>query len=296
MVDENLRAWAAIDSTRGIGPRAVYKIALGLRSGGLEAGDLLARGHDEVLQAMRSYGASEKSAVLLAESLSGRPEVPDCPPGVVILHPDRPEYPFGRLDPRRPLPAVLYARGSTFLLDQPGVAIVGSRDAAVGDVELAQEVAQLLGAKGSNVVSGHARGVDHAAHVGAVAGGGTTTAILAEGITRFSPREGVTGDSHSLLVVSQFPPESRWRPHQAMARNATVAALAKCVVVIRSGETGGTREMVKLSARTGLPVVGVESHIPEPLHGEIDYLVAPNAAAVVESVELAAQGTGLTLF
>lgn len=296
MVDENLRAWAAIDGTRGIGPRAIYRIAQGLRQEGLEGGDLLSESASDLERRMRLFGASEKSALLLAESLTADPVAPRCPAGVVILHPDRPEYPLDRLHPKRPLPGILYVKGSPFLLDQAGVAIVGSRDATDDDVRLTHGVARELGARGSNVVSGHARGVDHAAHAGAIAGGGTTTAVLAEGIERFNPRDGVVGDEHSFLAVSQFSPDARWRPHQAMARNATVAALSECVVVIRSGDSGGTCEMIRHCAKAGLPIVGIEGRIPASLRSEIDMPVTSDVDAVVEAVDSAIEGSDLRLF
>lgn len=296
MTDESLRAWAAITATRGIGPAAVYRIAAGLRRQNSTAGNLLDLPYDEILVWMIRCGASEASGQALADSLTSAPRVVERPAGAEIIHPDSPEYPFERLDRRRPLPGLLYTKGAAFLLDQPAVAIVGSRDASDDDVGLARAVAEALAAKGSNIVSGHARGIDHAGHVGAIRSGGTTTAVLAEGINNFEPREGVVGDRHSTLVVSQFQPDARWRGHQAMARNATVAALVEAVVVIRSGDSGGTREMVKLCARTGLPTVAVQGRVPEALRSELTYVVAPDVDAVVQAVVGSTEASSLQLF
>lgn len=295
MTDEDLRAWVAIDGTRGVGPRAIYRIALGLREAGLRARDLLDLETSPLVARLISFGASSSTAAELADSLASGAPVPSRPEGAEIIHPDRPEYPLERLDPRRPLPALLYATGATALLGQAGVAIVGSREVGPTDVALAGEVAAALAGKGLNIVSGHARGIDHAAHAGAIAGGGTTTAVLAEGIRAFRPRDGVIGDSHSTLIVSQFPPDARWRGHQAMARNATVAALVQAVVVVRSGDSGGTWEMIKHCIRVGLPVVAADGAIPESVPADVKAVPA-DARSMVDAVVDALQTTELSLF
>lgn len=295
MTDDDLRAWAAIDGTRGVGPRAIYRIAVGLRQAGLRAGDLLDLDRSSLVDRLISFGASSSTATGLADTLASGGTVPSRPDGTEIIHPDRSEYPLERLDPRRPLPALLYAMGATALLDQAGVAIVGSREVGPTDVGLAGEVATALAGKGLNIVSGHARGVDHAAHAGAIAGGGTTTAVLAEGIRAFQPRDGVIGDRHSTLIVSQFPPDARWRGHQAMARNATVAALVQAVVVVRSGDSGGTWEMIKHCTRVGLPVVAAVGAVPEDVPAEVN-VVPADASAMVDAVVDALQTSELSLF
>lgn len=295
MTNDDLRAWVAIDGTRGVGPRATYRIAIGLREAGLRAGELLALDNSSLMDRLVSFGASSSTAAELANSLASCGPVPSRPDGAEIIHPDRSEYPLERLDPRRPLPALLYAMGALPLLDQAGVAIVGSREVGQTDVALAGEVAAALAGKGLNIVSGHAKGIDHAAHAGAIAGGGTTTAVLAEGIRAFRPRDGVVGDSHSTLIISQFPPDAPWRGHQAMARNATVAALVQAVVVVRSGDSGGTWEMIKHCIRVGLPVVAADAAIPEGVPTEVNAVPA-EAGALIDAVVDALQTTELSLF
>jgi DNA processing protein len=287
----DLEAWLAINDTKGIGPKSAARIARFLKERGLAAGQLRERDEGDLLRLFGSAGAREVTARRLIASLADT-QAPPSLEGVEILHPNHEAYP-SQLDPERPLPPILYARGSVHLLSQCSVAIVGSRDAQEKDVAFVAALAHRLGEAGLNVVSGHARGVDHAAHRGALASGGTTTAVLAEGIARFKPRSGLAGDPHSLLVISEFPPDARWHAHQAMTRNATVAGLSRAVVVARSGPQGGTREMIRLCRRTGLPVLAPRGAIdPEAREGvvELDADVDAFATAICESVREIASG------
>lgn len=90
---------------------------------------------------------------------------------------------------------------------------------------------------------GHARGVDVEAHIAAIAAGGSTIIVLAEGIARFRLKRALADagiQPGSLLVLSQFPPRQGWTVGGAMTRNALIAALGLALVVIEAGETGGT--------------------------------------------------------
>lgn len=287
----DLEAWLAIANAKGIGPRSASRIANSLRERGVSAGQLRERDERELLLLFGSIVASEATARRLVAGLADM-QAPPILEGVEILHPDHEAYPR-QVDPRRPLPPILYARGSLHLLSQAGVAIVGSRDADEKDVGFVEAVASRLGEAGLNVVSGHARGVDHAAHRGALASGGTTTAVLAEGIARFRPRAGVAGDQHSLLVISEFPPDARWHVNQAMKRNATVAGLSGAVLVARSGPQGGTREMIRLCQRTGLPTFAPRGAVDlEAREGVIELDADADAfvTAICESVREVASG------
>src|SRR5919108_1242514 len=103
------------------------------------------------------------------------------------LYPGHPDYPdlLGAIAS----PPTLDVRGALTVDDTLALAIVGSRAATPYGIEMAERLAGELAARGVTIVSGLARGIDTAAHRGALAGGGRTIAVLAHGIDRCYPPE-----------------------------------------------------------------------------------------------------------
>lgn len=140
-------------------------------------------------------------------------------------------------------PPILYHRGNVALLEEPSVAMCGSRDASEEGLEAAAIAGQTVARSGLTIVSGNARGVDIETHVAAIKAGGGTIIVLAEGIVRFRVKRVLATaglEPNQLLVVSQFPPRQGWTVGGAMMRNAVIAGLGLALVVIEAGETGGT--------------------------------------------------------
>lgn len=162
-----------------------------------------------------------------------------------------------RRDPRYPgalaaiadPPFVLFCRGGQ---DQglrrcrtaPSVAIVGSRRAQDRSRTFARDLAADLARRGVVIVSGLARGVDAAAHRGALDAGGTTVAVLGSGADTIYPRsnaglaEAITREGGS--VVSEYWPGTRPAPWRFPARNRIIAGLAQAVVVVEAAERSGS--------------------------------------------------------
>ena len=139
--------------------------------------------------------------------------------------------------------ASLDLHGDAGLLLTAGVGLCGSRDASVDGIAMARVAGAAAADLGVPLVSGYARGVDTAGHVAALSAGGSTVAVMAEGIERFRLREEYRGfdtELDRLTVVSQFLPGTRWTTHRAMARNALICALSAVVVVVEPRESGGT--------------------------------------------------------
>jgi len=151
-------------------------------------------------------------------------------------------------------------------------------------------------------VSGYAHGVDLAAHSGALEAGGTTTAVLAEGILHFKIKESLREQFHdnelkNVTVVSEFPPNLPWKAHNAMARNRTICGLSDALVVIESGLEGGTFEAAKSALSFDEPLFCVEYADPAQSAAGNSWLVKhgavslrrsrtglPNLSRVVEAV------------
>jgi DNA processing protein len=158
----------------------------------------------------------------------------------------------------RTAPAALFVRGPESLLHRPGIGACGSRNATDESLQAARACGEVVAAHGFSLVSGYARGVDMATHIGALAQGGTTTIVLAEGIEHFRIRRGEFADRWDLsrcVVVSQFSPTQPWSAGNAMTRNAVISGLSRALVVVEAGETGGTLAAGLHALDRGQPVL-----------------------------------------
>lgn len=162
----------------------------------------------------------------------------------------------------RKAPSVLFVKGPHEILVRPGVGTCGSRHAGDESLRAALACSEVVAAHGFNLVSGYARGVDTVTHVGALAQGGTTTIVLAEGIERFRIRRGDFAehwDPSRCVVVSQFSPTQPWSAGAAMTRNAVISGLSKALIVVEAGETGGTLAAGLHAIERGQPVLVLQS-------------------------------------
>src|SRR5436189_1430537 len=141
-----------------------------------------------------------------------------------------------------PSPPTLYVRGAVTVDDALALAIVGARDATPYGVEVAERLAGELGARGVTIVSGLARGIDAAAHRGALDAGGRTLAVLGCGIDVVYPPENRalarTIEAQGALV-SQFARGAPALAGHFPARNRTLAGLSLGVVVVEAAERSG---------------------------------------------------------
>src|SRR5258706_3372846 len=140
-------------------------------------------------------------------------------------------------------PPVLHVRGALEPCDALAVAIIGSRRPTPYGVEVAESLAADLAARGVTIVSGFARGIDTAAHRGALSAGGRTLAVLGNGIDVVYPaenRELVGMIECQGALLSQFRRGTAPLARNFPARNRTLAGLALGVVVVEAAERSGT--------------------------------------------------------
>jgi DNA processing protein len=165
-------------------------------------------------------------------------------------------------------PALLRVRGS---LGEGlrRVAIVGSRATDEYGAQLARELASGLARAGVSVVSGGARGIDAAAHRGALDGGGHTVAVLGTGIDRCYPAEhrGLFEDLVAAggALVSELPDGTRGWPSNFPARNRIIAALCEALVVVRAASRSGALITAERARALGVPVLAVPGDVREEL-------------------------------
>jgi len=157
---------------------------------------------------------------------------------------------------RKNLPPVLFASGPSHLIATPSVGFCGSRSATGRGLEVAADIAEQVSRQGWSVVSGGAKGVDITAHSTALANGGTTTVVLAEGILQHRMRQELRAvfDPARTLLVSEFFPDAPWIAGRAMQRNRTICALSRAMVLIEARANGGTFAAGEAALAMGVPL------------------------------------------
>jgi len=181
----------------------------------------------------------------------------ECAPERIVLGDAR--YPENLREITAP-PEQLYVRGSFAAEDALAVAIVGSRAATSYGLAVAERLAADLAARGVTVVSGLARGIDSAAHRGALRVGGRTIAVLGSGVDVIYPPENRRLASEIAshgAVVSQFEPGTRPLAGHFPARNRVIAGLALAVVVVEAAEKSGSLITAGLAGEMGREVMAV---------------------------------------
>jgi DNA processing protein len=170
----------------------------------------------------------------------------------------------GRLEHLEAPPAALWVRGVLPAPDAPCVAVVGSRRAAPGALLTARDIALDLAAAGITVISGMARGVDAAAHRGALLGNGVTLAVLGCGIELCYPpehldlRDRIASAGAVLSEDGRAEPPAGWRFPR---RNRLIAALAEAVVVVEATARSGALSTARWAADLGREVLAVPGSI-----------------------------------
>ncbi|MEM8818047.1 MAG: DNA-processing protein DprA, partial [Pseudomonadota bacterium] len=156
-------------------------------------------------------------------------------------------YPARLLSIGSPPPA-LWMLGDPGVLTAPAVAVVGARNASALGLRQARRLGQALAEAGQLVVSGLARGIDHAAHEGALAAAGpgasTTVAVLPGGIDRVYPEEHLPlvrriADAGGA-VIAEAPPGTEPRSRHFPRRNRLVSGLSDGVVIVEAAERSGS--------------------------------------------------------
>jgi DNA processing protein len=198
------------------------------------------------------------------------------------------EYPASlRVTPDPPI--VLWVAGSTAALDRPGVAIVGSRAASTAGVEVAERLGHDLAAAGITVVSGLARGCDAAAHRGALAAKGVTTAVLGCGADVVYPAE------HRAIyrriretgaIVSELPPGRPPLPAHFPQRNRIISGLARGVVVVEASEKSGSLITAACALEQGREVMAVPGSILGSRHRGCHALLRDGARLVETAADV----------
>jgi DNA processing protein len=173
-----------------------------------------------------------------------------------------------------------------------GVAIVGARAATPAGRSLARALSRDLASAGTTIVSGLARGIDTAAHQGALEGAGRTVAVLGSGIDRIYPPENAAlakRIEETGAVVSEFPLGTPPLPHHFPQRNRIIAGWCRGVVVVEAAARSGALNTARTALDENREVMAVPGHPSQPACEGTNQLLRDGAAFVRDARDVAAE-------
>ena len=242
----------------GLGPAAMLRLArvFGSPEQAVKASpqELMARGGLSEEQAAHMARAADSMAALRRrlERLGNH--------GITLCSLEDAGYPPGLLDLRSP-PPLLHLRGALLPEDARAVSVVGSREPDQAGRRLARRLAQGLSERGFTIVSGLARGIDTAAHRGALASrAGRTIAVLGCGILHiYPPENGMLASriARRGCLLSEVPPETEVDRRFLLARDRLQAALSQAVIVVQAYAQCGSIVTARHAQRCGRRLYGV---------------------------------------
>jgi len=162
-------------------------------------------------------------------------------------------------------PAVLWVRGDATLLARPGIAVVGTRHPSPYGLGMAEMLARDLAHRRLTIVSGMARGVDSAAHKGALDAGGKTVAVWGTGIDVVYPKENKKLAERIVAsggtIVSEYPLGTFPAPQNFPLRNRILSGMSVGVLVVEAGEYSGTRITARCAMEQNRDVYAVPGNV-----------------------------------
>jgi DNA processing protein len=279
----NLHALLTLQLIPGLGPRLMA--ALLEKFGSAEA--VLHAGPQELQQVPRIgdklaqdlYQAIQEANVAAEMELIERHQVR-------LLALGTPEYPAALATIYDP-PHLLYVRGDLQPSDANAVAIVGSRQCTTYGKRQADRLAAGLVQRGFTVISGLARGIDGAAHRGALKAGGRTVAVLAGGLSKIYPPEHAELAREiqaSGALVSERPMKMEPMGEMFPARNRLISGLSRGVVVVEAAERSGALITARHAGEQGRPVFAIPGPVDSPASGGT-HLLLRQGAILIRGVE-----------
>jgi DNA processing protein len=277
-----IRDWVELNMTPGIGPRAAAKLLE--RFGSAGAVYSATRGDLEQLRL-----PPEAVDTIIARDLQSAAEaeidaVKQLGGDILLL--DDGVYPSSLREIYDP-PIVLYVKGAwSECLDQPCIGVVGSRRCSTYGQNSALMLARDLAQRGVTIVSGFARGIDAAAHRGALEAGGRTVAVLGTGLDQIYPRDHAKLAAeilaHGGALVTQFPLKTPPVSENFPYRNRIISGLSLGIVVVEAAENSGSLITARLAIEQNREVFAVPGNITSRNSFGTNYLIKGAGAKLVQ--------------
>ena len=204
------------------------------------------------------------------------------------------------VDPRYPQPlreifdppALLFVRGRVELLQSLSLGVVGTRRPTPYGLAVAERLSADLAHAGLTIVSGMARGIDTAAHKGALAAGGDTVAVLGCGVDVVYPAENrklMTELAAKGLIVAEFPMGATAFPQNFPIRNRIISGISVGVLVVEGAQYSGSAITAKLAIDQGREVFAVPGNITSKLSWGPNLLIKQGAKIVQDWNDVVAE-------
>ena len=279
----DIEKWLKLAGADGVGPVTFGKLLIYfgsaenvLGASAYELSKVEGIGHHTAEKIAASRDKTDIDAeIALAEKL-----------GVWIIHFQDERYP-AQLKMIYDPPPVLYVKGTLIEADNLSVAIVGSRRCSLYGSEQASRFAHILAGAGFTICSGMARGIDTAAHQGALAAGGRTIAVQGCGLANvFPPENKKLFDSiaESGACISELPLQYEPLAENFPPRNRIIAGLSLGTIVIEAGSNSGALHTAKSALEYNREVMAMPGKIDSPLSRGANQLIK-QGAKLVDCVE-----------
>ncbi|HVU88372.1 MAG TPA: DNA-processing protein DprA [Pirellulales bacterium] len=281
--EDDLVAALRLAMVPGIGPRMTVAL---LQHFGSAAAVLAAAPSD--LRTVQGIGTKLSQAIARAPaSEDAEREIERCRrSGIAVLTPRMPDYPRMLREIHDP-PPVLFSRGTIETRDALAIAIVGSRHATQYGLAQAERLAGSLARSGLTIISGLARGIDAAAHRGALSAGGRTIAVLGSGLANiYPPEHGALADEVAAAgcVLSECPPQTQPMSGAFPQRNRLISGLSLGVLVIEASLQSGALITARHASEQGRDIFAVPGRVDSRVSHGCHRLIR-DGAKLVESAD-----------
>ncbi|HSV62017.1 MAG TPA: DNA-processing protein DprA [Chthoniobacterales bacterium] len=209
--------------------------------------------------------------------------------GATVITAESPVYPRQLREIHAP-PIVLYVWGELTERDQHAIAVIGSRRTTHYGLESAKKLSYQLAYAGLTVISGLARGIDTAAHQGALAAKGRTIAVIGSGLSKLYPPENAalaekirTGNG---AIVSEFSMEIEPDRQTFPMRNRIISGWSQGLLVVEAGANSGALISVAQALEQGRNVYAVPGHINAPTAIGSNRLIQQGAKLIMDASDI----------
>jgi len=281
---EEIACWLALRLTPGLGHRKALELVQRFRTPvsvmQRSASELQAAGlSGSVARSLASGCAFEEAATQIEKLMAIG--------GEIVAYND-PHYPPLLKEIYDP-PVVLFARGRTELLQTDMIGVIGSRASTPYGRSVAERLSSDLAAQGFTIVSGMARGIDTAAHNGALAVGGATIAVFGCGADQVYPVENrklAERIRDECLILSDFPLGTPAYPQNFPIRNRIVSGMSAGVLVVEGAEYSGSLITARLALDQGREVFAVPGNITAATSFGPNLLIKQGATLVQQASDI----------